>query len=103
MSSTCARLGCALFILLSSAGHAAQIGAGDVSGTRYQEVTIAPYVLQWTGDSDCKYAFMLGYERGAYDDPLWGVSIFRNSFGDPCAYVFHAFATTACSTTRRSS
>jgi len=62
----------------------------------YWEIQVAPFALHWSNSSEHKHVYLLGIERYrpemsswlAADETLWGVSAFRNSFGQPSVYAY---------------
>jgi hypothetical protein len=50
--------------------------------------TFAPIVYHWVYDEEHKPAFVFALERRVAGDRLCGLSLFRNSFGQPSAYVY---------------
>lgn len=50
--------------------------------------TFAPYVLHWHHDPEHKPAFVFALERRVAGDRFCGLSLFRNSFGQPSTYVY---------------
>lgn len=50
--------------------------------------TFAPYVHHWKHDPEHRHAFVFALERRIADDRFCGLSLFRNSFGQPSAYVY---------------
>src|SRR5512139_3914578 len=49
--------------------------------------TFAPYVYHWKYDTENKPAFVFALEHRVAGDRFCGLSLFRNSFGQPSAYV----------------
>ena len=50
--------------------------------------TFAPYVYHWKPDPEHRYAFAFALERNVTRQRFCGLSLFRNSFGQPSAYVY---------------
>ena len=51
-------------------------------------VMVSPYTLHYHYSEDHRAVYMLGLERQRADGYLAGASWFRNSFGQPSAYVY---------------
>lgn len=51
-------------------------------------LTFAPTVYHWKYDPDHKPAYIFALERRVGTDPLYGLSLFRNSFAQPSAYAY---------------
>ena len=49
---------------------------------------VAPYVYHWNPDPEHKHAFIFALERRGASDRLCGISLFRNSFGQPSGYAY---------------
>lgn len=86
-----------LLIMWLSPGVNAQDAAPENSANDpYWEIQVAPFALHWNNDSEHKHVYLLGIERSqsevssrvAADETLWGVSAFRNSFGQSSAYAY---------------
>jgi hypothetical protein len=82
-----------LFGLLTVASspsiHAQQaVEAPDASGQSFWEAVIGPFAVHWSSDEDHTHVFLLGIERNEANGTIWGVSAFRNSFGQPSAYAY---------------
>ena len=60
-------------------------GAGSENTWR---VMASPYTLHYHYSEDHRHVYMLGLERQRADGYLAGASWFRNSFGQPSAYVY---------------
>jgi hypothetical protein len=50
--------------------------------------TFAPYVYHWKPDPEHRYAFAFALERNVTQQRFCGLSLFRNSFGQPSAYLY---------------
>jgi len=50
--------------------------------------TFAPYVYHWRYDAAHRPAFVFALEQRVAGDRFCGLSLFRNSFGQPSAYVY---------------
>jgi hypothetical protein len=77
----------------SAAAHAqASSGTTDAgSGSGPADtwrVMVSPYTLHYHYSEDHRHVYMLGVERQRADGYLAGASWFRNSFGQPSAYVY---------------
>ncbi|WP_084360891.1 hypothetical protein [Hydrogenophaga palleronii] len=62
------------------------IAEGD-TGPRY-EAFFSPYTHHWSHDDEHKRVVALSVSRLLPNDRFCGVSLFRNSFGQPSAYAF---------------
>ncbi len=51
-------------------------------------VMVSPYTYHYSQDPDHRDVYMLGVERQRADGMLVGASYFRNSFGQPSAYLY---------------
>lgn len=57
----------------------------EVAGWR---VVFSPTAVHFSDAADHKAVVLLGLERERHDGLLWGGAVFRNSFGQPSAYVY---------------
>ncbi|MCL2161160.1 MAG: hypothetical protein FWH56_04650 [Betaproteobacteria bacterium] len=87
----------ALLIICLSLGVNAQDAAPENSANDpYWEIQVSPYTLHWSRSSEHKNVYLLGIERNQAaapswvwaDETLWGVSAFRNSFGQSSVYAY---------------
>jgi len=62
-------------------------GAAPADGQQWT-ATFAPYVYHWKPDPEHRYAFAFALERNVTRQRFCGLSLFRNSFGQPSAYVY---------------
>jgi hypothetical protein len=86
-----------LLIMWLSPGVNAQDAAPENSANDpYWRIQVAPFALHWNRSSEHKNVYLLGIERNqpaapswvAADETIWGVSVFRNSFGQTSAYAY---------------
>jgi len=86
-----------LLIMWSSSGVSAQDAAPENSANaRYWEILASPYTLHWSRSSEHKNVYLLSIERYRpaasswvkADETFWGLSVFRNSFGQPSAFAY---------------
>ncbi len=89
-----------LLIMWLSPGVNAQDAAPENSANDpYWKIQIAPFALHWSRSSEHKHVYLLGIERDqpgapswtAADETLWGLSVFRNSFGQTSAYAYFGY------------
>ncbi|QHJ00337.1 ABC transporter ATP-binding protein [Xylophilus rhododendri] len=73
-------LGC-IAASLSPAAHADE--GGRLS------LMLGPYAYHWSDAEEHKHVYLLGLEQKRQDDSLIGAALFRNSFGQPSAYVYY--------------
>ncbi|WP_332777298.1 ABC transporter ATP-binding protein [Polaromonas sp.] len=59
----------------------------DASGNKIR-FQFSPYSRHFTYNSEHAHVFMLGLERERPDRKLDGVAVFRNSFGQPSAFLY---------------
>lgn len=50
--------------------------------------TVAPYVAHWRHDPEHQYAYVFALEHRDIDNDFLGLSLFRNSFGQPSGYLY---------------
>ncbi len=67
----------------TASSEALAAGAGDT-----WRVMASPYTLHYHYSEEHRHVYMLGLERQRADGYLAGASWFRNSFGQPSAYVY---------------
>ncbi len=53
--------------------------------------TVGPYVHHWSESPDHRTAFIFALEKHQDDRRLIGLSLFRNSFGQPSAYAYAGY------------
>ncbi len=73
------------------AGAAGAAGADDTSellGPGYWRAAISPLSHHFRYSAEHRYVWALGAERQRSDNWLAGASYFRNSFGQPSAYIY---------------
>ncbi len=98
---TCCHAGC----LAESAGEVAPIHVADNlpdrlhrwfnddwtagwdTGSRWRLIA-SPVTYHYSNDSEHRHSYMLGVERARADGFLLGGTAFRNSFGQPSAYLY---------------
>jgi hypothetical protein len=51
-------------------------------------VTASPYTYHYSYSPEHTHVYMLGVERQRADGLLFGLSLFKNSFGQPSAYLY---------------
>jgi len=69
----------------------------------YWKVQVAPFALHWSRNSEHKNVYLLGVEHSwpeapswtAADETFWGLSVFRNSFGQTSAYAYLGYRWTS--------
>ena len=71
------------------AGHADPAFRTD--GARPWDLVVSPFALHWSSKDERKHVVLLGAERHEPDGWLAGASVFRNSFGQPSAYVYSGY------------
>ena len=54
----------------------------------YWRVMASPYTYHYSNDPNHREVYMIGLEKQRADGWVWGGSYFRNSFGQPSAYVY---------------
>lgn len=57
-------------------------------GQARYEVFASPYTHHWSHDPEHRPVFALALNRHLRDDRFCGLSLFRNSFGQPSAYLY---------------
>ena len=85
-----------LVMWLSPSVNAQDAAPENSVNAPYWEIQVAPFALHWSNDSEHKHVYLLGIERNkpaapswvAADETLWGVSAFRNSFGQPSVFAY---------------
>lgn len=65
----------------------AQTSVPEAPGAIWR-VMASPYTYHWSRDSSHRDVYMVGLERQNADKVVWGGSYFRNSFGQPSAYLY---------------
>jgi hypothetical protein len=79
--------------LTASAQAANNVATGEVAGNGFLgaghwRVLTSPYTYHWKARTDHAHAWALGVERQRDDGWFAGASYFKNSFGQPSAYVY---------------
>jgi hypothetical protein len=69
--------------------HAQQSMLGDVQQAKYTELVAGPLAVHFSNEQAHKHVVLLGFEQGAANGWLYGVAAFRNSFGQPSAYLYY--------------
>jgi len=85
-----------LIMGFSAAVNAQDAATENHANDPYWKVQIAPFALHWSRNSEHKHVYLLGIERGqpgapswtVADETIWGLSVFRNSFGQTSAYAY---------------
>ena len=85
-----------LSCLAAGSLHATQLGAFDLwDGFRMdakpgdqQWLAASPYTLHFTKSDEHRTVFGLGLERQRESGQITGLGLFRNSFGQPTAYLY---------------
>ncbi|MBV8617617.1 MAG: ABC transporter ATP-binding protein [Curvibacter sp.] len=54
-------------------------------------LTLSPYTYHWHYDPAHVHVFLAGLEHRDADNTFKGVSLFRNSFGQPAAYAYYGW------------
>lgn len=57
-------------------------------GGGHWRLALSPFSLHFSNNPEHRYVWAVGVERQRSDDWLAGASFFRNSFGQPSAYVY---------------
>lgn len=57
----------------------------------YWVLTLSPYTYHWNYDPQHAHVILAALERHRSDESFTGLSLFRNSFGQPSAYVFYGW------------
>ncbi len=52
------------------------------------DLTLAPYAYHWTHNPEHRPVFLGAIERHVNGDRFCGLALFRNSFGQPSAYIY---------------
>jgi hypothetical protein len=74
--------------LVASAAKAQFTDREERPGPGHWRLVAAPATLHFRYSEEHRNAWALGVERQRSDDWLAGASFFRNSFGQPCGYVY---------------
>jgi len=54
-------------------------------------LSLSPFTQHWHEDPAHRHVYLAGLERTGPDDTFTGVSLFRNSFGQPAAYAYRGW------------
>jgi len=54
-------------------------------------LSVSPYTHHWHEDPAHRHVYLAGLERSQPDHTFTGVSLFRNSFGQPAAYAYRGW------------
>ncbi len=79
---------------LTTAAHSQALGPAPATGDAAAassagwRLTVAPLTLHYHHDPEHRPVYMLGLERQRADGMSFGASWFRNSFGQPSAYLY---------------
>lgn len=60
----------------------------NLFGPGHWRLVVSPYTLHWRPSDEHRRVWALGAERQRSDNWLAGASYFRNSFGQPSAYLY---------------
>jgi hypothetical protein len=75
--------------LLSGPARAQPSGTShDWLGDGHWRVVGSPFSQHWRPSDEHEHVYAIGLERQRHDDWLAGASYFRNSFGQPSAYLY---------------
>ncbi|MDM0011170.1 ABC transporter ATP-binding protein [Variovorax sp. J22P168] len=55
------------------------------------ELVVGPFAVHFSNEDDHSSVFLLGLERNQSDNVIWGLSVFRNSFGQTSAYAYYGY------------
>jgi len=88
-----------LIMWLSPSVNAQDAAPGNSANAPCWEIQVAPFALHWSNSSEHKHVYLLGIDRihpakpswVAADETVWGVSAFRNSFGQPSVYAYAGY------------
>jgi hypothetical protein len=72
-------------------GDAAEPAAAQGLQPRPWTFTVGPYVHHWSKNPDHRTAFIFALEKHQDERWLIGLSLFRNSFGQPSAYAYTGY------------
>ncbi|HEY8709313.1 MAG TPA: hypothetical protein VIM34_15105, partial [Burkholderiaceae bacterium] len=70
------------------AGTTSPAATGTAPAGDIWRVMVSPYTYHYTYSPDHRHVYMLGLERQRASGFVMGASWFRNSFGQPSAYVY---------------
>ena len=87
----CAMAVCALLAMGDRPAHAQSTISLDLNKQPGWELLIGPFALHWSNSDEHTYVVLLGIERAEADGWIWGLSAFRNSFGQPSAYAYYGY------------
>lgn len=73
---------------LAGTALAQQNTAPDAGQGNVLRLQLSPYTYHFTPDSEHKDVLMVGLEREHPDAKLDGITLFRNSFGQDCVYIY---------------
>jgi len=63
----------------------------DRTPSEYWVLTLSPYTYHWSYDPQHAHVILAALERHRADESFAGLSLFRNSFGQPSAYAFYGW------------
>lgn len=72
---------------LTLAGHASAQNAAPSQWT----LSLSPFTQHWHEDPAHRHVYLAGLERTEPEGRFMGVSLFRNSFGQPAAYAYRGW------------
>lgn len=52
------------------------------------DITLSPFAYHWTHNPEHRPVFLMAVDRHVAGDRFCGIALFRNSFGQPAAYVY---------------
>ncbi len=78
---------CALTVLASPFCQAQQ-RPSNVRDEPSWDLIISPYTQHFSND-DHRHVYLLGLQRNQLDGAMWGLSLFRNSFGQGSGYAYY--------------
>ena len=55
------------------------------------ELLVGPFAVHWSNSDEHTNVVLLGIERAEANGWIWGLSAFRNSFGQPSAYAYYGY------------
>lgn len=73
---------------LASGTLAQQKPAPDAASASVVRLQLSPFTYHYTYDTEHSDVVMIGLEREYPDARLEGITLFSNSFGQPCIYIF---------------
>ena len=80
-----------LVALTASPAFAQQPSVQDSFSKPYWELLVGPFAIHFSNEDEHKQVVLLGLERSEGDGWMWGLSVFRNSFGQASAYAYYGY------------